>query len=250
MLYLIFPHGGLGHTLIGLIDYCTVEGGADHSKFKNIVGNQHQIESSCIKNISHPNKINTKEYIEWAMPNLLVSTSFNIRSRILILEMGHYKVDFWPAPTSEDISIYSKQVAETIGEKIELAGVGIKNKLTSPIDWYTEYDKIFEIDWYWNNRLAIVQYLKLCGLTPLADRIDEYADNVVVANQSFVNKVDRYYQLVDQIIAGKDEPITLTFYESSLIYAMLLMHYNKSHTDCRLLSSMPTNTQDFYNIFN
>lgn len=249
MFYLIFPHGGLGYTLMGLIDYCTIESGSTDSKLANIVGNQHHIQVSYITDINQPNRIVTKKDVEWALPNLLVSTTFDTRTKILILEMGHQKVDFWPAPTAENL-VYSQTHANTVGEQIELTGVGIRDKLNSSAEWYTDFDNIFEVDWYWNNRPAIVDYLKQCGLTPISSRIDEYADNVVAINQSFVTKVNGYYQLVDKIVAGQNHPITLTFYESSIIYALLLMHYDKSHTTCQLLSDIPANTIDFYNIFN
>ena len=247
MIYLIFPHGGLGHTFLGLVNYCTKEGGKNIAELNLSSNNQHHISSKIVTSLNKSGRLITPSEYKWAT-NLVVSSSNLIKYRILILVMGFLKTDF-VSPPSEQNLMFSLHEPSEIGEQIELLAKGLYDVILSTEDWYTNAGKEFDISWYWENTQFIKKFLTELQLTVIADRIDKYSNLIREANQQYYDKVEFYFKVVDSVINKEDRLIELSFYECGIVYALLLNYYKTEIYKNKLLKKIPTNTLDFYNIF-
>jgi len=251
LIHILYPHGALGHTMLELFNYCTAEGNRDSMQLLHTtLGHQHHLTSCVAKTVKPYGKILTHDEYN-IYPNLVVSTANTMFGKLLIKEMGYIKAEWGRLPTLEDPTYTTFRPGVSLGEKYESVAVGLLDDLNNPGSWYHNNNcPQFNIEWYWQSTDKIEGFLQSQGLTPLTDRVMEFAKTVQEINKRYYNKVEYYFKLQNEIVSGIDKNIELKFYEIIIVYALLLSFYQKKHTECKIFTTHPKNTLDFYNLFN
>lgn len=240
----------MGHTMLELFNYCTVEGGQDILQLRQTErGDQHHLTSQIAKKINPNGKVLLPAEYE-VYPNIVVSTATTMFGKLLIELMGYIKPDWGDPPTLEDPKYTTFASNMSLGEKYETISVGLLDNINDPAAWYHNQHPQFDIEWYWQSTDNIEEFLRRVGLTPLSNRVAEFAKTVQEVNKLYYNRVEHYFDLRDKIVSGVEEKLELKFYEIIIIYALLLSHYQKKHTECKIFTTHPMTTLDFYNLFN
>lgn len=249
-IHILYPHGALGHTMLELFNYCTIEGGQDKLQLRySEKGEQHHLTSQLAKKIHpHGKTLTPLEYEIY--PNIVVSTATTFFGKLLVELMGYIK-PAWGNPPTLDNPKYTNFISSmSLGEKYEAIAVGFLDNLKNPESWYHNSYPQFDIEWYWRSTDRIEEFLLLQGLTPLRSRILEFAKTVQTVNKVYYNRIEYYFDLQHKIITGVEKNLELEFYEIIIIYALLLSYYQKNHTECKIFTTHPTTTLDFLNLFN
>lgn len=249
-IHILYPHGALGHTMLELFNYCTVEGSQDKLQLQySKRGEQHHLTSKLAKQIHPHGKVLTPaEYKVY--PNLVVSTATTLFGKLLVELMGYIKPAWGRAPTLEEPKYTNFTSNMSLGEKYEAIAVGFLDNLNNPTSWYHNSCPRFDIEWYWQSTDRIEEFLLAQGLTPYPSRISEFTKTVQEINKVYYNRIEYYFDLQNKIVAGVEKNLELEFYEIIIIYALLLSFYQKNHTECKIFITHPTNTLDFFNLFN
>jgi hypothetical protein len=245
MIVFCYHNGALGHATSALIECCTQEGGRDFP-LVYLGENLHHFSAEqklfCIK---HPECNVTQEK---KLGNFVISTSSSsMIGRFLILLMALKK---WnnDEPEYNHRAVY-KQHGSTYGEQLEILSLTLLDKVKLDSDWFVDTHCVLDILDYWNNVSNVVDWLINIGLTPIPDCVDIFCQQIAKSNQHYYNVVNKCVDVVKDTVAGKDYNIDLSFYEVAMCHAMLLNHYNKSHTETKLLLAPPIYTHDLRNIF-
>jgi hypothetical protein len=242
MLVLCYPNGALGHCFSALLDYCTVEGGAENYPIfingKNL--HQHKQKSHFYK-ISHPTVICNND------DTLISSTSNSDFGKLLILLMSLAKHSKKIPDFNNPLML--KQGSGSFGKQVEILSLTIRDKLEKRNDWFLNSDNIFDILWYWENVEDIVIFLKKLNLTPIENKVIEFANMVATSNQMYYNNIKHCFELVDDIVSSRDINLDLSFFDTTLVHMLLLKHIKAfDYRQIKLLVHSPKSTQDFINI--
>lgn len=246
MIVLCYHNGALGHATGALIDCCTLEGGRDFPPFYHAENLHHYSYSQGLYKVNHPD---CDVRYEQNNGNRVISTSSrSMFGRLLILLMGLKK---WVGnEPGLDRAVSYKQYGDTYGEQLEILSLTIRDKVKSDADWFLDADCVLDIVDYWNSTPNIVSWIEQCGFTPDETRVKHFCQQVASINQTYYDRITVCTNIVNDVIEGKNYSFDLSFYEVAMCHAMLLDHYNKSHCDVKLLVTHPTNTQQFWSIFN
>lgn len=246
MLVLCYHNGALGHATAALIDCCTLEGGRDFPLFYQAKNLHHHSYSRGLYKVNHPdcNVLHEKNNGN-RVASISSKSSFG---RLLILLMGLKK---WTKdePALDRVVSY-KQYGDTYGEQLEILSLTIWDKINSDDDWFLDADCVLDIVDYWNSTSNVSSWVRQCGFTPDDRRVNYFCQQIANINQTYYDRINVCTNLVSDVIKGKNYSFDLSFYEAAMCYAMLLGHYKKSHRDVKLLATHPTNTQQFWSMFN
>lgn len=245
MLVLCYHNGALGHTVGALIDCCTKEGGQNFPSF--VPGNNlHEHKSTTgLYRIQHP-EIDIDQ--ERRNGNTVISaTSFDTKGRLLIMLMGLLK---YTSKTPEfNHSVVYKQHGRLFGEQPEILSLTLKDKVSSDLDWFVDTDYQLDIINFWNNPLAVEKFLINCRLTPVHDLVVKFCNKVAETNSRYFDTIEKCVTLAQAVVNKTQYKVDLTFYEAAMCHMLLLQHTGKSHTDVKLMHSLPKSSNDFIEIF-
>lgn len=244
MLVFCYHNGAMGHAAMALIETCTEEGTREFPSFFDQQNLHHFIPQFALYKVKHP-ECNVS--VEQAAGNKVAcSTSMSYFGRYLILLMGLKK---WIGniPDYDDPVVY-KQLGQTYGEQLEILSVTLKDKVQSDQDWFVNCDYPLDVVDYWQDTEQVLTWLSDLGFKPQRNRVEEFCKLVSNSNRAFYDTVTKCYQIVDDVVLKKVRDIELNFYETAMCHSMLLIHYNVSHIDLKLLHSPPTSTKDFIGI--
>ena len=69
-------------------------------------------------------------------------------------------------------------------------------------------------------------------------------------NKPYYDILTNSMQVYDNIIDKQIIPCTLTFYETAVVCALLINHYNIRETSqMKLINKLPTSTEEFFNFY-
>ena len=244
MLVFCYHNGAMGHVTMALIETCTKEGTNKFPSFFDQQNLHHYIPQGVLYQLKHP-ECNVSE--EQAAGNKVAcSTSMSHFGRYLILLMGLKK---WigSVPDYNDSVVY-KQLGQTYGEQLEILSVTLRDKIQSDLDWYVDSDYALDIVDYWSNPAHVLKWIEQLGFSPVHDRVEEFCKIVSTSNQTFYDSVAKCQKIVDDVILKNVRDINLSFYETAMCHSMLLMRYNVSHIDLKLLHAPPISTSHLIEI--
>jgi hypothetical protein len=167
------------------------------------------------------------------------------RFLILLMALKKWNND---EPEYNHQAVY-KQHGSTYGEQLEILSLTLLDKVKLDSDWFVDTHYVLDVLDYWNNVSNVVDWLRNIGLTPIPDRVDIFCQQVAKTNQHYYNIINKCADIVKDTVLGKDYNINLSFYEVAVCHAMLLNHYNKPHTETKLLLTSPTHIHNLRNIF-
>jgi hypothetical protein len=239
MLVLHYHNGAMGNTVGALWASCTIEGNTEIPIFnigKNLHHFTHEKEFYSIK---HPHI--DIEYEKSKNNTIVCSTSNSVFGKLLILTMSFMK---WHMriPKFNEPCVFN-QGNGSYGDQLEMLSDTIISKLDTFDD---KYDIIFDILWFWKDTSQIKQFLLNCQLSPIDTKIEEFVKIVTKTNNQYFEIVERCFLIADDVLCGKNYEITVNFFETAIIRALLKM---KTTDNLLLMSEPPKYITDFNKLF-
>lgn len=231
--------------MAALIDSCTEEGNGPFPSFVSGKNLHHYKSNSKLFTFQHP-QCNVE--LEKVKGNIVFSsTSKSDVGRLLILLMGLVK-------HSQQLPDFNKpfmytQYGNNYGEQLETLGLTLRDKITNDQNWFVNADYSLDIVDYWYNRQNIVKFLTDLGFTPNVEKVNDFCNLVCDTNKVYFDRIMKCKTIANSVINNEHIDIDLSFFDATMTYVFLLKHFQKNHTDIKLLSGIPTNTKDFLDIF-
>ena len=243
MISLCYHNGALGHCAMALLECCTVEGNGTMPEFHRGKNLHHYKFDEAIVKHCHPDcDVNNEQN----NGNLVLSSTSNTAfGRYLIILMGLYKWNNCIPNYNQDV-VYD-QSGENFGEELETLSLTLKDKIKNN-DWYADSDVCLEILDYWKNTKNIIQVIKQCNLTPIVSQVEMLCDSVVKSNSEYLSKIENCYTIANDVLENKIYTIDVDFLETAIVHGILLDSTGVSHTELKLLTQLPTSTEDFIRI--
>ena len=273
MINLIFRGGAGGHTISALLDYCTEEGGLEGFPVMIPGDNLHshriahaQIQTKFYRDFLHNvgDEIMYKKIgSQYLSPSKLID--YNITDektlapiatddfgKMLIFSMSIGKVYSKVLPPDDDIINYS--TCGSLADRIERAAMTHLDQLNTSFDGFHNHKQptyALDINWFWTSPESIIQVILDCGWHPKNEKVFEFCKLVQKFNEKYFSAIDNAFSIYRDVVKGIDRPCQLTTYESIVVYALLLRHYNCSEfKDIGLLERPPIKTLDLLNYIN
>jgi hypothetical protein len=242
---LCYHNGALGHAVMVLIETCTKEGTNDFPSFVAGEHLHHYRPTQTLFCVKHPDCNITSEK---SLGNTVISSSSQSHfGRFLILLMGLKK--WTKAVPALDHEVTYKQYGKTYGDQLEILSLTLRDKVQTESEWFLDADYVLDVVDFWQNPDEIVKWLTQCGFTPVVELVHKFCKLVSESNQQYYNDIVKCVQVVDDVVKNKISTVDLTFYETAVCHALLLIHFKRSHVDVKLFQEHPTNTQHFIDIF-
>lgn len=242
---LCYRNGALGHTVSALLNCCTHEGGLEKFPLFNKGKNLHHFKpGNNFYTVKHP-EINIST--ERELGNFVISSSSRSEfGKLLILFMSYGK--WYKHYPDFNAPINFNQGTGTYGEQIEILGRTVADVIKSDKDWFLEVDYVFDIMHFWNNTQGVVEFLKICNLTPELQAVEDFCNQVKISNETYFNSVKKCYVVAECVLKDVDQLVDLTFFEVAVCYALLLINY-KHIRQPKVPQEIPKSTVDFKKLF-
>lgn len=248
MFIISYHAGAMGNTVRALIESCTLQFNKPLPHFikdqnlhryptSDFVKCTHEFPDDLRKNISHDAKIIGVTFLS-QFSKLLVD----------VMSFGKWHKQF---PIENNLIRYPDYNNLTLGQQIEIFSISLNNPEDEllEIKRANDADIVFDIDWFFNNKQKIIDFLEQLGLTVVTEKLDKFIEDVHYTNKTYLDKVKKCYDITNLCINDIKQNIEINFYETCLIHFLLVNYYKISYNEMKLLSSIPDNTDDFIKIF-
>lgn len=274
MINLVRRAGAGLHTLLALLDYCTVQGGLEgfptmvpgdnlhshiesHKKIKNKFYNSTYTHPFNDKIMfakifgKHLSKTNVVKYTK-TKGITLAPIAKNDFGKLLIFIMGIGKCFNKKLPPDDHQIDYSS--CNNLSEKIELVALILSDALKQDFKQFFGHDfptHHIDILWYWNDPDKICTIIEQCGWNPIVQKVHEFCQQVTVFNALYYNMVKKSFDTYQYVLDNQDVPCNLTFYETAMVHALLINHHKCTHpSQIKLIHQLPVSTGEFFNLYN
>lgn len=244
MVVLCYRNGALGRTVSALFSSCTKEGKSSFPSFIKDQNLHHYEDHKNFYRIEHP--IIDLDYERHQGNTVVSSSSRSYFGRLLILFMSFGK---WFKQYPElDRPLEFNQGNGPYGNQIEVLAITIADEINSIDRWYLDADYVLDILDFWQSPDQVINFLNKCGFQAENKLVKEFCSQVAETNQNYFDAVDKCHKIVDDVINSKVYPISLTFFEVAVCYALLMLKFNLNASSRKVLLEPPVSTLDFKKI--